>query len=87
LVEIVGWLFLGVVLGPLAVLPFIPKITSGVLGVLVVPSTFAASLLLLRDPTTLGAALRRWATWALVGGLAVLWVIVLILYATHRVDT
>lgn len=69
----------------LAVLPLAPLYTRSVLtaddlAVLVVPSTFAASLLLVREPSSLGTALRRNVTLLLVLALAAQWSRVVWLY-------
>jgi hypothetical protein len=85
LVQVVSWLFVGLVAGPLIALIVVRPVTTAALAVLVVPSTFAASLLLVREDTTLGTSLRSRSTWALVVALTVLWLIVIALDVSNHV--
>lgn len=55
-------------------------------SVLVVPTTFAASALLVRERSSLGARLRQWWTIAIAVVLLLLWGVVSWLFATDKVS-
>lgn len=79
LVRWVGYVFLLIVALPIPVL-LVHRPSAADLAVLVLPSTFAASLLLIREPTTLGSSLRRGPTAVLLATLSSLWTIVICFY-------
>jgi hypothetical protein len=86
-VRTIGWVFCGIVIAPLAVLLTRGHVGSGELGVLVVPSTFAASLLLVRDPSSLGRSIRQAQTYLLAFSLTLLWLVVLSMFLLHKIKT
>lgn len=85
LVQAVNWSFVLLVVVSLVALLSTTPVSNADLSVLVIPSTFAASLLLVREATTLGTSLRSRSVWALLIALAVLWVVVGALYLGNKV--
>ncbi len=72
----VTWVFTLLVVLALAAALSLASSDASVLAVLVVPTTFAGSLLLLREPSSLGTRLKRPVATLLACALVVLWVAV-----------
>ena len=72
----VTWVFTLLVVLALVATLSLASSNASVLAVLVVPTTFAGSLLLLREPSSLGTRLKRTVATLLACALVVLWVAV-----------